>query len=197
MSTKSRRKASQAVGDSQEQAPAELTAEEIAAAAAKRAKGETIGRYVAMFFMPLIMVGMMISGYLGTMHAPTPNNMPIAIVASAQADAFASAVEAATPDAVELQMVDSVDTARDLVMNREVTAAVSIVDGKATVFTASAAGSTQASTVTAVLAPQVLAQGMTFQSEGSLLLFRRKMPQVWAPCSWQQRWSWPGTFPSA
>lgn len=166
MSNKSRRKASQSAGDSQEQPPAEPTAEEIVAAAAKRAKAETIGRYVAMFFMPLIMVGMMISGYLGTMHAPAPNNMPIAVVGnSAPADAFAAAVETATPDAVDLQMVDSAATARDMVMNREVTAAVSIVDGKATVITASAAGSTQASTVTAVLVPQVLAEGMTFESE--------------------------------
>lgn len=98
MSTKSRRKASPPADDSQEQPPVELTEEEIAAAAAKRAKAETIGRYVAMFMMPLIMVGMMITGYLGTMHAPTPHNMPIAVVGtSTQIDEFAAALESSPP----------------------------------------------------------------------------------------------------
>jgi hypothetical protein len=46
-----------------------------AQAAAKRAKSEKIGRYVAMFVMPLLMVGMMVWGYMGALHsrARTPD----------------------------------------------------------------------------------------------------------------------------
>lgn len=145
---------------------AAATAEAATAAAAKRAKAETIGRYVAMFAMPLIMVGMMITGYLGTMHAPSPHNMPIAIVGtSAQTEQFVGALVASNPDAVEVRIVDSAESARQLVIDREVSGAVYLADGSATVFTASAAGSSQASVVKAMLAPTVLAEGLTLQSE--------------------------------
>lgn len=136
------------------------------AAALKRAKAETIGRYVAMFFMPLVMVSMMISGYLGTMHAPTPHDMPIAVTGTApDARAFAEALEAADPDAVDIRIVGSDEEARELVLDREVSGAVHVVDGEATVYTAGSAGSSQSSTVTGMLAPQVLAQGLTLGTE--------------------------------
>lgn len=147
-------------------AAADAAKAEAAAAVAKRAKAETIGRYVAMFAMPLIMVGMMITGYLGTMHAPTPNNMPIAIVGtSAQANQFIGALVASNPDAVAIRMVGSADDARQLVIDREVSGAVDITDGTATIYTASAAGSSQASVVKAMLVPQVLAEGLTLQAQ--------------------------------
>ncbi|WP_219817063.1 ABC transporter permease [Arthrobacter sp. GMC3] len=138
----------------------------VEAAALKRAKAETIGRYVAMFFMPLIMVSMMISGYLGTMHAPTPHNMPIAVVGSGQqASLFAGALEAGNPDAVDVQIVDSAESARQLVLERKISGAVYITDGTATVYTASSAGASQATVVKGLLAPKVLAQGLTLQTE--------------------------------
>ncbi|WP_200955942.1 hypothetical protein [Oerskovia sp. Root918] len=136
------------------------------AAALKRAKAETIGRYVAMFFMPLVMVSMMISGYLGTMHAPAPHDMPVAVSGSApRAQAFADALEAADPDAVDVLLVGSDEEARGLVLDREVSGAVHVADGAATVYTASSAGASQSSTVTGMLAPQVLAQGLTLETE--------------------------------
>ena len=142
------------------------TEAEAAATLAKRAKAETIGRYVAMFAMPLIMVGMMMLGYLGTMHAPAPNNMPIAVVGtSAQSNQFIGALVASNPEAVAIRMVDSPEDARQLVIDREVSGAVTIGDGTATVFTASAAGSSQASVVKTMLAPQVLAQGLTLETQ--------------------------------
>ncbi|WP_207797152.1 ABC transporter permease [Arthrobacter glacialis] len=154
-------------GDSPDLDAVELSPEDAAeAAAAKRAKAETIGRYVAMFMMPLIMVGMMVTGYLGTMHAPSPNNMPIAVIgSSAQADQFVGALVASNPDAVNVRNVDSAASARQLVIDRDVSGAVYIADGSATVFTASAAGSSQASVVKAMLAPHVLAEGLTLQTE--------------------------------
>ncbi|MET4059533.1 hypothetical protein ABIB35_001064 [Arthrobacter sp. UYP6] len=136
------------------------------AAALKRAKAEKIGRYVAMFLMPLLMVSMLVGGYLAAMHAPTPHNMPIAVSGTAQqAGSFADSMESANPDAVDIRLVDSEEEARQLVLDREVSGAVSLADGGATVYTAGAAGASQSSTVTALLAPQVLAQGLTLTTE--------------------------------
>ena len=136
------------------------------AAAAKRAKAEKIGRYVAMFMMPLLMVSMLVGGYLAAMHSPEPHNMPLAVAgANQQAAPFAQALESADPDAVDVRVVESADQARRLVLDREVSGAVALSDGTATVYTAGAAGASQSSTVTALLAPQVLGQGLALQAE--------------------------------
>ncbi|GAA4379243.1 ABC transporter permease [Paeniglutamicibacter cryotolerans] len=144
----------------------EKTALEAQAAAMKRAKAETIGRYVAMFFMPLVMVGMMVGGYLAAMHSPTPHQMPIVIAgAPAQAGLFAETLEASDPDAVDVQVIGNAEAARRLVLDRKASGAVYLETGSATLYTASAAGASQSSVVTALIAPQVLAQGLTLQTE--------------------------------
>ena len=134
------------------------------AAALKRAKAEKIGRYVAMFLMPLLMVSMMVGGYLAAMHAPAPNDMPVAVTGP-QAEQFAAALDGADPDAVDVRLVDSEQQARQLILDREVSGAVALADGAATVYTAGAAGASQASTVTGLLVPQVLSQGLALQTE--------------------------------
>lgn len=138
--------------------------EELAAAALKRAKAEKIGRYVAMFFMPLVMVGMMVWGYLAAMHAPTPHNMPI-VVAGAHAQEFGQKLENANPGAIKIQIVDSAATAKDMVVGQDAAGAV-VVDGtKATLYTASAAGASQASVVTGLVTPEILQDGLSVASE--------------------------------
>ena len=135
-------------------------------AAAKRAKAEKIGRYVAMFLMPFLMVSMLVGGYLAAMHAPAPHDMPVAVAGSGQqANRFADVLEGSDPDAVEVQVVGSAAEARQLVLDREVSGAVALADGGATLYTASAAGASQVTTITGLLAPQVLAQGLTLQTE--------------------------------
>lgn len=132
-----------------------------------RARKEQIGRIVAMFVMPFIMVGMMITGYLVAMHAPSPHNVPIAVTGtSQQAEHFARALEGADPDAVDVRIVATDEQARDLVFDRDVAGAVSLSDtGTATVYTAGAAGASQSSTVTGLLAPQVIGQGLDLVAE--------------------------------
>ena len=145
---------------------ADPSAEEAEAAARKRAKAETIGRYVAMFMMPLIMVGMMVGGYLAAMHSPAPNHMPIAIAgAPAVAGSFAQTLESADPDAVDIRTVASPAEARRQVVDREVSGAVVIENGKATLYTAGSAGASQATSVTGLLAPQIMAAGLDLQAE--------------------------------
>lgn len=132
-----------------------------------RARKEHIGRYVAMIVLPFLMVGMMITGYLYAMHAPTPTGMPIAVAGSSQqAYDFARALEDADPDAVDVRVVAGDDQARDLVLAREVSGAISLsATGDATVYTASAAGASQSSLVAGLLAPQALGQGLDLTVE--------------------------------
>ncbi|MDO5745896.1 MAG: ABC transporter permease, partial [Micrococcaceae bacterium] len=146
--------------------PPEPEAAEAAEKARKAAKTETIARYIAMFFMPLTIVVMMVGGYLGAMHAPTPHNMPIAVAgAPAPAQGFAQALEASDPDAVDVRITASAQAARQLVLDRKVSGAVVLDEGTATLYTAGSAGASQASSVTGLLAPQVLAQGLVLESE--------------------------------
>lgn len=154
-----------AAGPAADQAETDVQeTQELDPAAAKRAKAEKIGRYVAMFLMPLLMVSMLVGGYSAAMHSPEPHSMPIA-VAGQQADAFADALESADPEAVDVRVAGSAEEARRLVLDREVSGAVVVAEGSATVYTAGAAGASQSSTVTALLAPQVLGQGLALQAE--------------------------------
>ncbi|WP_207345605.1 ABC transporter permease [Arthrobacter sp. E3] len=136
------------------------------AAARKRAKAETIGRYTAMFMMPLIMVGMMVGGYLAAMHSPTPNNMPVVVAGAPAAVAeFAQSLELADPDAVDVRTVATAEEARKLVVDRDVAAAVVLGEGNASLYTAGAAGASQAGAVTGLLAPQIMSQGLELHAE--------------------------------
>lgn len=132
-----------------------------------RARKEQIGRIVAVFVMPFLFVGMMITGYLYAMHAPAPNNMPIAVAGTAeQAVGFAEALESSDADAVDVRVVATDDEARALVLARDVAGAVSLSDtGTATLYTAGAAGASQVSTVTGLVAPQVIGQGLALDSQ--------------------------------
>lgn len=132
--------------------------------AAKRARAETIGRYVAMFAMPLIMVGMMITGYLGTMAAPTANHMPIAVVGP-QAQPFANAISDAEGTAVNMSVLDTAAEARERVIDREISGAVVLDGTAATIYTASAAGSSQSTQVIALVTPQLIDEGFSVTTE--------------------------------
>lgn len=132
-----------------------------AAAAVARARKEKIGRYVGMLLFPFLMVTMMVSGYLGAMHAPTPHDLPVTVAAASPAEAarLADALEASNPSALDVRIADDADQARSLVTDREVVGAVVFADsGDATVLTAGAAGASQASTVTQLLVPFAAAQ---------------------------------------
>lgn len=135
-------------------------------AAAKRAKGEKIGRLVAVFVMPFIILTLMIGGYLFAMHAPAPHNMPIAVAGNAQAvDAFVDALETRDPDAIDVRRVHSSDLAQQRVIDLEVAGAVVFTDNEATLYTAGAAGQSQGSTVKTLVSPVVIGQGLALQTE--------------------------------
>ncbi|WP_460772141.1 ABC transporter permease [Microbacterium sp. GXF7504] len=138
--------------------------DDVAAKAAKRAKAEKIGRTVAVFVMPLIIVGMMITGYLATMHSPTANHMPVA-VAGPDAATTADALADAEPDALEVTTADSAYDAKQQVVDRDVVAAVVLEGDTAVLYTASAAGLTQATLVSGLVTPALLDDGYSVSAE--------------------------------
>ena len=129
---------------------------------AKAAKIEKIVRTVMIFVMPLIMIGMMITGYLGTMHSPQPNGMPIVVSGSSE---LAGSIAKAEEDGLRVDETGSAYDARQQVVNRDVTAAV-VVDGDtATIYTATAAGSRTGMTVTSLVTPEIIDAGLQIQAE--------------------------------
>lgn len=144
----------------------EPTQEDLAAKAAKRAKAEVIGRYVAMFLMPLLMVGMLVSGYLASMHSPKTHDMPVVVAGTSEvATQFADSLKDATGNALDVSISTSPEDARHSVLNRESSAAVVIDGDQATLYTSSSAGASQKTTATTLIAPQILAAGLTMVSD--------------------------------
>ena len=135
-------------------------------AAAKRAKAEFIGRTVAIFLMPLIFVGMMITSYLGTMHSLEANDMPIVVAgSSAKADDVTFAINGAEPDAFDIESTDDIYSAREDVVDRDASAAIIVEGDTATIVTASGAGVQQATTVEQLVRPALVDDGMKVTTE--------------------------------
>ena len=145
--------------------PPEVTPddESRAASTSKKERAEVIGRYAAIFIMPILMVGMMITGYLGAMHSPTPHDLPLAVTGSASTVAeFQDRLET---DALEIIAVDDSETAQNMVYDRPVGGALILSDTDATLITAGGAGATLGSTVTGLVVPQILSMDLTLHTE--------------------------------
>lgn len=116
-----------------------------------------IGRYVALFAMPFLMVTMMYATYVGTMHAPAPKDVPVAVVGSGQvAEKTVAALDSLPGDPLEPRLVATAGEALDLIGDREVSGALEIPAGgrgEAVIHTASAGGASAASTVQHLLTP--------------------------------------------
>ncbi|GAA1848984.1 ABC transporter permease [Brevibacterium marinum] len=136
------------------------------AAAAKRAKAEMIGRTLAIFIMPLLFVGMMITGYLGTMHSPTANDMPVVVAGSdSNATDTKFSLDGSEPDALDVETVGDGHTAREMVYERDASAAVVVDGSKATLYTAGGAGTQQATTVTGLVMPALQDEGLDVDAQ--------------------------------
>lgn len=127
-------------------------------AAAKREKAEKIGRTVAVFMMPLLIVGMMIFGYMGAMHHQSAKDMPVVVAGSSSSKVadLAQDLRDEDPGALSVSTADSALAARDMVYDRKVSAAVVLEGHTATLYTASSAGASASSTVTAAVSPVLL-----------------------------------------
>lgn len=145
--------------DSSTSAPPDggAAAEEIPPAPPQEDRKARIARYVALFAMPFLMVTMMYATYVGTMHAPAPRDMPVAVVGTEQAAGkLVAGLNASAGGGVDARLVGTEGEAVSLLKEREVAGALmppSEPGGTATVYTANAAGASQASTVQQLLAP--------------------------------------------
>ncbi|MCZ2840175.1 ABC transporter permease [Modestobacter sp. VKM Ac-2985] len=128
-----------------------------------------IARYVFLFLIPFLMVTMMYATYVGTMHSPQPRDMPVAVVGvGAEAERVVDSLAAVPDDAVDPRLVRSADEAVALLESREVVGALEVPrpgTDAATVYTASAAGPSQAQTVQQLLAPVAVQQGWTIEPQ--------------------------------
>ncbi|WP_166140727.1 ABC transporter permease [Nocardioides ochotonae] len=123
---------------------------------------ERKGRIIALFVMPFLMVTMMYATYMGTMHEPTPRNMPVAVVGEGEAAAtFAEVLESGSDGALDVRVVADDDTVEDLMLDQEVVGAISLPgrDNVATLHQAMGGGASQASLVTQLLTPAAIAEG--------------------------------------
>ncbi|WP_209371915.1 DUF3533 domain-containing protein [Brevibacterium renqingii] len=135
-------------------------------AAATREKAEFIGRTVAIFIMPLMFVGMMITSYLGTMHSPTADDMPVVVTGSADsADEVEFALNGSQPGAFDVDVTDDAYSAREKVYDREASGAVIVEGDTATIVTASGAGVQQANTVEQLVRPALQGEGFEIETD--------------------------------
>ncbi|MFI1195106.1 ABC transporter permease [Micromonospora sp. NPDC020750] len=128
-----------------------------------------IARYIALFAMPFIMVTMMFATYMGTMHSPHPREMPVAVVGTGPgAEAIVNALNSAPGQAVDARLVPAGSDAVELLRDREIAGALQVpAEGsdRATIYTAMAAGASQATTVQQLLAPVAVGQNWTTAAE--------------------------------
>ncbi|QAY71400.1 ABC transporter permease [Xylanimonas protaetiae] len=132
----------------------------------------TIATYVGMLLFPFVMVTMMYSTYVGTMHAPQVRDLPVAVVGtSAPGSTATQAVNAldAVPDSqLDPRLVPDVAAARDLLQSQDVAAVVvppATGDDHATVLIASAGGASKTQTVQTLVVPTAAGLGWSTQVE--------------------------------
>lgn len=136
-------------------------------AAHKREQIRDKARYVVVFVFPLLMVGMMISGYLGAMSAPKLSDLPVAVVGdSAVARSISADLGGAEGSPADVKNVDSAADAQREIRERLLAGAlvVSETDRSATLYTAQAAGPAQASSAAQLLTSAADARGLSLTS---------------------------------
>lgn len=109
-------------------------------------------RLFAVAAFPMVILISVVTLMSFSMHEPTLRGMPVAVVAPAQqADAFVDAVEPTMGEYVDLEVVSSLDAARDRLMERDLVAAYVLpteAGGPAQLLSSGGAGAAQQTAVT-------------------------------------------------
>ncbi|SDR78412.1 ABC transporter permease [Microterricola viridarii] len=140
-----------------------------AALAAKKERKTAIATVIGSLVFAFLMVIMTTSVYLATMHAPSPHDMPVAVIGSGElAQDVVFGLERAENSPASIRIVDTTDEALQLLHDREIAGAIELpgndsADTTAVIHTASAAGASQASVVQQILAPVAIDAGMDIQ----------------------------------
>ncbi|WP_205305090.1 ABC transporter permease [Nocardioides sp. 616] len=129
---------------------------------------ERKGRMAALFVMPFLIVTMMYATYMGTMHSPQAQDLPVAVVGQgAEVERFAAELEREADGALEVRTVEDRAEVDQLVAEQRLAGAIeppvssrgSGGEATATVYQAMAAGASQATVVDQLLRPAALEQG--------------------------------------
>ncbi|QNP74214.1 ABC transporter permease [Streptomyces roseirectus] len=146
---------------------AEVSGAEPAPSEADR-KREIVKR-AFLFLIPFLMVTMMYATYMGTMHSPKTRDMPVAVVGSgAVAESVVEELGSVQDGAADPRLVAGRERALGLLKDRDVAGVLVVpADGstEATVYTAQAAGASQAGMVKQILAPVAAGHDWTTRTE--------------------------------
>ncbi|MFE4966137.1 ABC transporter permease [Streptomyces sp. NPDC056660] len=119
-------------------------------------------KYVFMVLFPFVMVMLLVSSYTSAMHSPSPRDMPVAVVGhTTQAEKLTASLEATDGSPVDVRLVSTVAEAEQLLHDREISGAFALptgADTNAVLYTAQAAGASQASMVESIFQPVADAQ---------------------------------------
>lgn len=131
-------------------------------------KGGNTKKYVFMVVFPFVLVMMLVGIYAGSMHAPTPRDLPVAVTGNAaQAQTLADSLNATEGSPVEVRVVATADEARQLVHDREIAGALALPAAgsgdDAVLYSAQAAGAAQVQMVQSVFQPVADAQHLTLE----------------------------------
>ncbi|MFF8015211.1 ABC transporter permease [Streptomyces sp. NPDC007929] len=131
-------------------------------------KREIVKR-VFLFLIPFLMITMMYATYMGTMHSPRTQDMPVAVVGSgAVAESVVDELRSVQDGAADPRLVTDRGEALDLLEDRDVAGVLLIPAAgstEATVYTAQAAGASQAGTVKQILAPVAAGHDWTTKNQ--------------------------------
>lgn len=141
--------------------------------AARRAARKTaVATMVGMLAFPFLMVTMMYATYVGTMHAPHVEDLPVAVVDTGDYSAGAldvfEGLDAVPDDQLAPQLVVGLDEAQDMLQRQDVAAAVvppTSDGGSATVYVAGAGGASKAQTVQTLVLPVTAGLGWSVEIE--------------------------------
>lgn len=104
--------------------------------------------------IPFFLAAGMGLAYLGAFHEPGPNHLSLGIVGTGtSAEVFAQQLNDADPGALDTRTVADADTARQLITDREVSAAYEPGEDEATLYVSSAASATTAEIARKIFLP--------------------------------------------
>ncbi|WP_052850178.1 ABC transporter permease [Streptomyces avicenniae] len=128
----------------------------------------TVARYAFVFGFPFVLVMMLVGIYVGSMHAPAPHDMPVAVVGSgAEAERAVATLNATDGSPADARLVATPQEAEELLHDRDIAGALALPgaggadDGQAVLYTAQAAGASQTMTATQLLTPVAAGMDLT------------------------------------
>ncbi|MER5613888.1 hypothetical protein [Streptomyces sp. NPDC002215] len=128
-------------------------------------------KYGFTFGFPFVIAMLLVGIYVGSMHAPKAHDLPVAVVGNGkQAERSVAALNKAEGSPADARLLETVSEAKQLLHDREIAGALTLPasgssERTAVLYTAQAAGSSQAVGATQLLAPVAAGAGLTLEHQ--------------------------------